>query len=189
MPRTTATSSAWREVSQWVAQVSIARAAGLARRGQMMNNVASMATLRDKITAPDVHPQVVAASLELIDAEVSSKRGFSGAAVKTGYKVVKALSPGVIKDAVTKLLPDFATALQPLYERSGGEEGGGDKFAAYLLAHQTEAADALLSVTDAKADGAKNKTIKKTYERLRGGAKAHVEAAIPNLAKTLAPFA
>lgn len=149
-----------------------------------------MASLRDKITAPDVHPDVIKASVALIEQEVASKRGFSGAAVKTGYKVVKALKPGLIPDAVTKLLPDFAEALQPMYERSGAADGsGGDKFADYLVAHQAEAADALLSVTDAKAEAAKNKTIRKTYDRLRGSAKGHVEAAIPNLAKTLAPFA
>jgi hypothetical protein len=148
-----------------------------------------MPTLRDKITAPDVHDQVIEASVELIEQEVASKRGLSGAAVKAGYKVVKALKPGLIRDVIDKLLPDFATALQPMYERSGAEDGGGAKFTAYLVAHQTEAADALLSVTDDKASGAKNKTIKKTYERLRGGAKAHVEAAIPNLATTLGRFA
>jgi hypothetical protein len=144
-----------------------------------------MTTLRDKITAPDVHPQVIAASVELIEAEVASKRGLSGTAVKVGYKAVKALKPGLINDAVEKLLPDFATALEPMYAASGG----GSAFEDYLVAHPTEAADALLSVTDAKAEGAKNKTIKKTYERLRGSAKGHVEAAIPNLAQTLGRFA
>ena len=151
-----------------------------------------MATLVEKITAPDVHSQVIDGCLALIESEVASKRGLSGAAVKTGYKVVKALKPGMIKDAVTKLLPDFATALQPMYENSGALDAGDDSgtvFSKHLVANQEQAADALLTVTDAKADGASNKTLKKTYGRLRGGAKTHVAAAIPGLARTLGRFA
>lgn len=145
-----------------------------------------MATLVEKITAPDVHPKVIEDCLQVIETEVSSKKGLSGAAVKAGYAVVKKLKPGMIKDAVTKLLPDFAEALQPMYERSGSK---GDAFTKMLTDNSDEAADALLGVTDRKAQNAKNKTIKKTYDRLRGGAKAHVAAAVPNLARTLGRYA
>ncbi len=151
-----------------------------------------MATLVEKITASDVHPQVIDGCMQLIETEVASKRGFSGAAVKAGYAVVKKLKPGMIKDAVTKLLPDFATALEPMYVASGAPDAAADSgstFSNYLTSHQDQAADALLTVTDAKAAGAKNKTLKKTYDRLRGGAKTHVTAAIPNLAKTLGRYA
>lgn len=151
-----------------------------------------MATLVEKITAPDTHPQVIDGCLSLIESEVASKKGFSGAAVKAGYAVVKKLKPGMIKDAVTKLLPEFAEALQPMYEKSGAPEAGdqsGRTFSSYLLANQDDAANALLGVTDRKAERAANKTLKKTYDRLRGGAKDHVTAAIPNLAKTLGRFA
>jgi hypothetical protein len=151
-----------------------------------------MATLVEKITAPDVHPKVIEGCLQLIESEVASKSGLSGAAVKAGYKVVKTLKPGMIQDAVTKLLPEFAQALQPMYEKSGAQaagEGSGKLFSDYLVGHQDEAADALLGVTDRKAGNAKNKTLQKTYERLRGGAKTHVTAAIPGLARTLGRFA
>ena len=145
-----------------------------------------MPTLSEKITAPDVHPKVIADCLQVIESEVASKRGLSGTAVKAGYAVVKKLKPGMIKDAVTKLLPEFADALQPMYERSGND---GDAFAKELSSHPDEAADALLTVTDRKASNAKNKTLKKTYDRLRSGAKGHVAAAVPNLAKTLGRYA
>lgn len=151
-----------------------------------------MATLAEKITAPDVHPQVIDGCLQLIESEVASKSGLSGAAVKAGYKVVKTLKPGMIQDAVTKLLPEFADALQPMYEKSGASEAGdgsGKLFSDYLVGHQDQAADALLSVTDRKAGNANNKTLQKTYQRLRGGAKAHVTAAVPGLARTLGRFA
>lgn len=151
-----------------------------------------MATLVEKITAPEVAPQVLEATMKLVEEEVASKRGLSGAAVKAGYAVVKAVKPGFIKGAIEHLLPDFARALEPMYEQSGAPtagDGSGEAFTKHLVAHQAEAAEALLSVTDRKAQNAKNKTVKKTYEKMRGGAKVHVEAAIPNLAKTLGRFA
>ncbi|MEM6993691.1 MAG: hypothetical protein AAF721_24470 [Myxococcota bacterium] len=150
-----------------------------------------MATLVEKITAPDAKPKVIEACVQLIDSEVASKRGLSGAAVKAGYKVIKALKPSIIGDAVTNLVPDFATALQPMYEASGAADGGagaGDKFADHLTKNPDQAADLMLSVTDAKAGRANNKTIKKTYDRLRGSAKKHVVDAVPGLAKTLSKF-
>lgn len=150
-----------------------------------------MTTLVEKITAPDVHPQVIEGCMQLIESEVASKSGLSGAAVKAGYKVVKTLKPGMIQEVVTKLLPEFATALQPMYEKSGasGAADSGKIFSAYLVGHQDEAADALLGVTDRKAAKAQNKTLQKTYERLRGGAKTHVTAAIPGLSRTLGRYA
>lgn len=151
-----------------------------------------MATLVEKITDPSVHPQVIQGCLQLIESEVGSKSGLSGAAVKAGYKVVKTLKPGMIEDVVVKLLPEFATALQPMYESSEATDAGersGQVFSDYLVGHQEQAADALLGVTDRKAGNAKNKTLKKTYDRLRGGAKSHVSAAIPGLARTLGRFA
>ena len=46
-------------------------------------------------------------------------------------------------------------------------------------------ADELLSVTDAKIDGAKSNVVKKTYASLRGSAKKNVEEAVPRLARLM----
>lgn len=148
-----------------------------------------MSVLVEKLTAPEVRPRVVAACVDLVQAEVDAKKGFSGAAIKTGYKVVKALKPGMISNAIDKLLPEFAQALQPMYDESTkGADDAAAAFEKHLASHPEEAADALLTVTDARATRADNKTIQKTYERLRGGAKDNVKAAVPGLAKTLCPF-
>jgi hypothetical protein len=42
-------------------------------------------------------------------------------------------------------------------------------------------ADALLGITDRRAQRAKNQLVKGTYEKLRGQAKKHVETAVPRL--------
>ena len=148
-----------------------------------------MSSLAEKLTAPDVRPRVVQACVDLVQHEVDAKKGLSGAAIKTGYKVIKALKPGMIPSVVDKLLPEFATALQPIHDKStAGAADANAAFKDYLTAHPSEAADALLAVTDARAQRVDNRTIQKTYERLRGGAKDNVQAAVPRLADTLIPF-
>jgi len=147
---------------------------------------APMPTLVDKLTAPEVRPKVVTACVDLVDREVSAKGGLSGMALKAGYKVIKAIKPGFVPQVVESLLPDFAAAMEPMHDREGA--AGADSFARYLEGHRDEVADALLSVTDARAQRAKNATIKKTYERLRGSARDNVSAAVPNLVATLRPF-
>jgi hypothetical protein len=144
-----------------------------------------MGSLADKLTAPEVRRDVVEACCNLVESEVDSKRGFSGAAIKLGYKAVKALKPGFIAGAVNGLLPEFADAMQPLYDKNDGDA---DKFSSYLTSNPAETADVLLQVTDAKSKKATNATVKKTYDKLRGTAKDNVQAAVPGLAKALKPF-
>jgi hypothetical protein len=145
-----------------------------------------MSSLVEKLTAPEVRPKVVSACCDLIDREVDAKSGLSGFAVKAGYKVVKAIKPGFVTQVVEALLPDFAAAMEPMHTKTIA--GGADAFASYLEAHREEVADALLSVTDDRAQRSKNSTVRKTYEKLRGGARDNVVGAVPNLVKTLRPF-
>jgi hypothetical protein len=51
----------------------------------------------------------------------------------------------------------------------------------HLISNPGRVADQLLSITDGRAARAKNQLVKKTYEKLREGAKKHVEAAVPRL--------
>jgi uncharacterized protein DUF6918 len=143
-------------------------------------------SLVDKLTAPEVRAAVVTACVSLVDREVASKGGLSGMAVKAGYAVIKAVKPGFVPQVIETLLPEFAAAMEPIYTREGA--AGADAFTRYLEGHRDEVADALLTVTDARAQRAKNPTIKKTYDKLRGSARDNVSAAVPNLAATLRPF-
>lgn len=148
-----------------------------------------MTSLPEKLTAPEVRPKVVQACVELVESEVASKRGLSGAAIKAGYAVIKKLKPGMVPQAIDTLLPQFAAAMQRLYEKStDGAADPADAFTSYITAHPDETADALLMVTDRKAENANNQTIKKTYERLRGTAKDNVKDAVPGLARALKPY-
>lgn len=142
-----------------------------------------MSELRSRLNEVDRNV-VIDDTVRLIDAEVASKSGFSGAALKGGYKVVKKLKGGtMIEFAVDKLLDDFSDALSPLYEE--WSKDGGGSFENYLSTREKEAADALLAITDDKARRAKSKVIVKTYNKLRGSAESHVVDALPGVGRLI----
>jgi hypothetical protein len=150
-----------------------------------------MARLEEILTQPEVRPKVVGAVAELIDAEVKSKSGLSALAIKAGYKLVCAIKPSMVTEVVDRLLPEFAAALEPLYvdsQRAGGAARPlSEKFESQMVADPARTAGMLLTVTDARAAKASG-ALRKTYDRLRDTADAHVRTAVPGLARTLAPF-
>lgn len=119
--------------------------------------------------------------VKLVDEEVASKGGLSGIALKAGYAAVKGVKPGFVQSVVQKLLPDFATQLDPLWIEAKKD----GKPVAYLEREKSKVADALLSVTDGKIDRAESDLVKGTYKKLRGSAKKNVEDAVPRLARVV----
>ncbi|WP_158879754.1 DUF6918 family protein [Amycolatopsis anabasis] len=140
-------------------------------------------TLKEILLDSSRRPAVVSDFEVLVDQEVSDKGGVSGAVVKTGFAAVKKIKPGIIPAAVDSLLDDFAGSLEPFYADFRGK-GGGD-FGAYLSSRSDEAADALLSVTDARAEKSSRDSIKKVYGKLRPNGKKNVEEALPRLGQLI----
>lgn len=125
---------------------------------------------------------VIDDALRVLDAEVDDKSGLGGLAVKGAYKVVKGISPGFLTHVVDRLLDDFLTAIDPVYQEAiqRGQSPG-----KYLVEHAGRVADGLLAVTDARAERTGQTVIRRTYEKLRPTAKKHVEAAMPRLGELL----
>ena len=145
-----------------------------------------MATLSDAFTQESKKSEVVDACCDIIDQEVNDKSGLSGFAIKAGYGAVKGVKPGFVRKVVSDLLPEFATALEPVYQEAKSQS---KPVGAHLVANSGRVADALLSITDAKAARSTSGVVKGTYDKLRGSAKKNVEAAIPRLAKLVERFA
>jgi hypothetical protein len=139
-----------------------------------------MPSLPDVLTSDTKKPAVVDDCCALIDAEVKDKGGISGLAIKAGYGAVKGVKPGFIKHAVSDLLPDFAKALDPIYQDAKTQNRPVTEF---FVANASRVAEALLTITDEKAKKSKHSIVKGTYEKLRGSAKKNVEAAVPRLGK------
>lgn len=137
--------------------------------------------LGDTLMSSEKKAAVVADCCAMIDEEVGAKSGISGFAVKAAYSAVKGIKPGFIAHVVEHLLPDFTAALDPIW--SEGVQKGSPRD--HLVANRGRAADALLTVTDAKAKNAKSSIVRGSYDKLRGSAKKHVEDAIPRLSKVL----
>ena len=145
------------------------------------------ATLQEILLGPDTRPQVIADCYELIQQEISEKSGVSGTAVKLAYKTVNTFMPGHIRNMVEKLLPDMVDQLEPFWAdfSSSGSSGFGD----YLAKRGGEVAQALLSVTDAKAGSSSRPTIVKAYGSVRGSAVKHIEAALPRVGDMVLKYA
>jgi hypothetical protein len=140
-------------------------------------------TLKAILLDSSRRPAVVTDLQTLIDEEVAEKGGVSGTVVKTGYAAVKKIKPGIIGSAVDSLLDDFTAALEPFY--TDYKASGGTDFGAYLSGRSSEAADALLGVTDARAETSSRDSIEKVYSKLRPQGKKNVEEALPRLGKLI----
>jgi len=120
----------------------------------------------------------------LLEGEVASKRGLRAAALKAGFKAFKRVRPGIMTSAFEMLLPAFAPAIDPFYER-GCNSGDVHRF---FRDERGPIADALLGVTDAKARGAKNRVLVRIYKTLRGPAREHVMVAVPQISHLIVRY-
>lgn len=141
-----------------------------------------MPTLREILETGNKRPAVVDDACKVLDLEVADKSGIAGLAIKAAYKVVQGISPGFVRQVVDHLLNDFLDALDPVYQEAVAK---GEAPGKYLRSQSSRVADALLAITDKRAERAQRAMIKKTYEKLRPTAKRHVEDAAPRLAEML----
>lgn len=139
-----------------------------------------VAALSESLLDDTKREAFLADAQKVLDAEVSDKGGASGLAVKGGYAAVKKVSPTIIADALSSFVPKFVEKLEPYWNEFKGS--GQDRFADVLAAKQDEVAEALLSVTDARAESSSRPALQKVYSSLRSSAKKHVAEAIPRVA-------
>jgi len=141
-----------------------------------------MPSLKDFVAEADKRRAVVDDACRVLDLEVADKGGVSGFAIRTAYKLVQGIKPGFVREVVDHLLDDFLGALDPVYQEALQKKQAPG---AYLRQNSSRVADALLGITDRRAERAQRAVIKKTYEKLRPSAKKHVEQAAPRLADML----
>lgn len=145
-----------------------------------------MSTLAEKLLTPEVRPRLVEDCTRLIDAEVASKRGVSGLAIKAGFKTVKAFKRGIIPDVVNVLLDDFVGKLEPFYAEHLAS--GESDFPRAMNRQSDRIAEALLSITDERAARSRHTTLVKAYRKLRPQGHKQVVAAMPRLGTMLARY-
>ncbi len=141
-----------------------------------------MPSLKELAQEPAKRQQVIDEACRVLDLEVADKSGLSGMAIKAGYKLVQSVKPGFVREVVDNLLDDFLDALDPIYQEAITQ---GKTPGAHLSENAGRMADALLAITDKRAQNAQRAVIKNMYEKLRPTAKKHVEAAAPRLGAML----
>jgi hypothetical protein len=144
-----------------------------------------MKSLKVAIEDPGTFEAATRDCVALVESEVASKSGLSGMAIKAGFATLRGLKPGFLESVVRGLLPEFAAAIDPIADEAA-QDGG---VVRHLSANSGRVADALLAITDAKAERSQNRAAKSAYARLRGSAKSHVEAVVPRLAEMVARYA
>ena len=145
-----------------------------------------MGTLTELVSEPSKRKQLIDEALKVVDLEVSDKTGFGGMAIKAAYAMAKGVAPGIMFKILDNLADDFLDALQPFYDESKQKSVA---LKALLANRGSEAANALLAITDARARNESGGALKKGYEKLRPTAEKHVEAAIPRLADLITKVA
>ena len=143
-----------------------------------------MGALSDAIADRSKRRAVVDDGVRAIEAEVASKRGVTGLAVKGAFKVVRGIKPGFIGQALDHLLDDFAARVDPFHD--AWKASGTGTCEQYFVSHKNEIAEALLGVTDDRAKRAKNKALVKTYSKLRPQGVQHVTDAMPRVGALVA---
>ena len=138
-----------------------------------------MASLIEISTDPDKRRAIVEDASSMLDLEVNDKSGFSGKAVKIAFKAVKGVSPGMIPMSIDALLDDFCVAMQPIWEEC---QASGQATRPYFQSRSGDVANALLGITDARAERSTQRILKSTYGKLRGQAVKHIEESMPRLA-------
>ena len=147
-----------------------------------------MATsLHDLLFTGENWSPLVADVQSLVDQEIASKSGVSATGLKVAYKAVNAFAPGYYQQAVGAILPGVAEQLEPFW--ADFTASGGSSFGDYLPKRGGEVAEALLTVTDDMAERSDRGAVVKAYKSVRGGARKHIEAALPALGTLVQKYA
>jgi len=144
-------------------------------------------TLPEILLEPDTQPKVVDDCYALIQQEVRDLSGISGTAVKLAYNTVTAFAAGHVRYMVETLLPRMSEVLQPFW--ADFNSAGGTEFGDYLTKRGDEVTEALLSVTDDRAQASGRPIIVKAYRSVRGHASKHVQAALPHVGDLVVKYA
>lgn len=145
-----------------------------------------MGSLVTVVADPTRRGAVLDDCVALIEAEVADKGGLTGLAVKGAYKSVKSLKPGMVRASMDALLNDFSKQLDPFWQDC---QKAGAAPRTFFVQRKTEVANALLSITDQRANNSKHRVLVKAYKSLRGRAIDHIGSAMPRFADLVAKHA
>lgn len=145
-----------------------------------------MKSLRNILLAPEKKDAVIADLARLLEGAVANRGGLTGMALKTGLAMLKSGKPDVLERGATRMLPEFAAQLQPLFERFQ-KEGGAD-FAGFLNKNSGETTTVLARTIDKLMSTSQNATAKSLYAKFRSGADKDIAAMVPEVGRLVQKY-
>lgn len=136
-----------------------------------------MPTLSEALADPSRRRAAARDGAQLVREEMRAKGGVSGLALRAALKGLTSARPGFVESALESLLPQFAAGLDPLWAEAVASARPDDWFGR----HARRVAEALLAVTDARAERSAHPAVVSAYRALRATALPHVESAVPRL--------
>ena len=137
--------------------------------------------LSEQIKDQKISDNIAHECVQLMESQVSAKKGLSGIAFKTLYAGIKAISSDYAFNAIKGLLLPVSKALDPLWAKGLQQNDP----VIYLKNNISLTANTILSVTDAKIQKASNTIVKGTYNKIRKSLQDEIEQAVPGLADIL----
>lgn len=144
-----------------------------------------MGTLTAILLPNGSNPALMADCSALIHRIVAEKRGVRGRIIQAAFAMVLRQRPDFLDRALTRLLPLFCAALEPLFV--GWQRTGETTFVDFLRTRPETVTQTLLQVTDQRAAQARP-IFQRAYQRLRPHAEQEVSAALPHILTTLARY-
>jgi len=138
------------------------------------------------LTEDDRREALIAHCVELIERQVANRGPIRRLALSAGIGVLNAVKPNALHRVVSALLPDFADALDPLYQQFMQSQR--EDFSRFVDENSATATRALIGVTDRRMQASRNAGVRAAYARLRGAAEDEVRSALPGLAQLLGRF-
>jgi hypothetical protein len=142
-----------------------------------------MTTLAEILLAPARRDEAIARTAEWVEAYVAQRPGLRGLTLKASLAALKAARPDALERGVARMLPEFAVALEPSYQRFVKSKER--DFPEYLARHADDAVHALMQVADARAASTPHRTLASGYKRVRGTFEHELYTLLPDLAKML----
>ena len=82
-------------------------------------------TLSAILSNPESRRALVKDAESMLDEEVSSRGGLTGMGIKAAFSMVKTVRPGIIGHTLDDLMPEFASALDPVLAQRPQKGGQG----------------------------------------------------------------
>jgi len=145
-----------------------------------------MGSLIEAAKDPGKRPAIIWDCQQMINAEVSEKRGLTGVAVKAAFKAIRKFKPDILPSALDDLIDDFSIQVDPFWQEC--QAAGADP-RQFFSQRKVDIANALLAITDDRAAVSRHRTLIKAYNSMRGTAVNHIGSAMPRFSDIVARHA